>query len=278
MHTNAVQIGSQHVVGPTKGREARSAPVPEFVLNELSVQCKGEAADDPVFTNRYGMYLQRPKSSDRWLTLAAKAAGVQQVTPHDLRHTCASLAVSAGVNVLAMARMLGHKDPSVTLRVYADLFDTDLDVVAESLHARYSPGKFAQNVSTKAGSGKQNTLWPAQKVVRAEGLEPSSSFEHGHLKPARLPISPRPHAERSYRRNRARNLSVPRPSLSSNARRVHEIRGGIRSCAAPHRGRPERLRNRTTDRHSTTHGGGLAAAATNSSKELQGLVGPRYRS
>jgi DNA-binding transcriptional regulator of glucitol operon len=32
--------------------------------------------------------------------------------------------------------------------------------------------------------------------VRAEGLEPSSSFEHGHLKPARLPISPRPHAQR----------------------------------------------------------------------------------
>jgi len=49
--------------------------------------------------------------------------------------------VSAGVNVLALARMLGHKDPSVTLRVYADLFDTDLDAVAESLHATYSqPG------------------------------------------------------------------------------------------------------------------------------------------
>lgn len=31
-------------------------------------------------------------------------------------------------------------------------------------------------------------------VVRAEGLEPSSSFEHGHLKPERLPVSPRPQA------------------------------------------------------------------------------------
>jgi hypothetical protein len=44
--------------------------------------------------------------------------------------------------------MLGHKDPSVTLRVYADLFDTDLDVVAASLHAKYSPEKCVQNVST----------------------------------------------------------------------------------------------------------------------------------
>jgi len=51
------------------------------------------------------------------------------------------------VNVLALARMLGHKDPSVTLRVYADLFDTDLDVVAGSLHAKYSPEKCVQNVS-----------------------------------------------------------------------------------------------------------------------------------
>jgi len=62
------------------------------------------------------------------------------------------LAVSAGVNVLALARMLGHKDPSVTLRVYADLFDTDLDVVAASLHAKYSPEKCAQNVLTEADS------------------------------------------------------------------------------------------------------------------------------
>jgi hypothetical protein len=34
--------------------------------------------------------------------------------------------------------MLGHKDPSVTLRVYADLFDSDLDAVAVNLDARIS--------------------------------------------------------------------------------------------------------------------------------------------
>jgi integrase len=99
-----------------------------------------------------------PKSSNGWFTRAMKAAGVQAITPHDLRHTCASLAVSAGVNVLALARMLGHKDPSVTLRVYADLFDTDLDAVAVSLHARYSPEKGVQKVFTGADSGPENHL------------------------------------------------------------------------------------------------------------------------
>ena len=37
----------------------------------------------------------------------------------------------ASGNVLALARMLEHEDPSVTLKVYADLFDTDLDALAD---------------------------------------------------------------------------------------------------------------------------------------------------
>ncbi len=67
---------------------------------------------------------------------AVKRAELQNITPHDLRHTCASLAVSAGVNVLAFQRMLGHTSAKITLDTYADLFDDDLDAVAATLHAR----------------------------------------------------------------------------------------------------------------------------------------------
>ncbi|WP_348727380.1 tyrosine-type recombinase/integrase [uncultured Mycolicibacterium sp.] len=136
---NAVQLGVKHAVGETKGRESRSVPIPEFVLDELSRQCSGRAADELVFPGSNGGYLPRPKSTRGWFEAAVKRAGIQRVTPHALRHTAASLAVSAGVNVLALARMLGHKDPSVTLRVYADLFDTDLDAIAASLNAKFSP-------------------------------------------------------------------------------------------------------------------------------------------
>ena len=58
-----------------------------------------------------------------------------KIGAYDLRHTAVSLSVSAGANVLAVARMVGHKDPSVTLRIYADLFDSDLDQVATKLDA-----------------------------------------------------------------------------------------------------------------------------------------------
>src|SRR5262249_44596698 len=124
-------------------------------LDELSRLCRDRAPDELVFPGRDGSFLPRPKLSRGWFAGAVKRAGVQAVTPHDLRHTAASLAVSAGVNVLALARMLGHKDPSVTLRVYADLFDTDLDAVAITLHSSYSPESVG-----KLWAGNQPTSTP----------------------------------------------------------------------------------------------------------------------
>ena len=56
------------------------------------------------------------------------------ITPHDLRHTAASLAVSVRANVKAVQRMLGHAKASMTLDTYADLFDEDLDEVADRLN------------------------------------------------------------------------------------------------------------------------------------------------
>ena len=78
--------------------------MPQFVLDELSVARRGKSPGDLLFAGDGGRYLPRPKSSNGWFTRAVKGAGVQHVTPHDLRHSCASLAVSAGVNVLALAR------------------------------------------------------------------------------------------------------------------------------------------------------------------------------
>lgn len=43
--------------------------------------------------------------------------------------------------------MLGHKDASVTLRVYSDLFDPDLDALANVMDSTYA-GKYGQNAAT----------------------------------------------------------------------------------------------------------------------------------
>ena len=64
---------------------------------------------------------------------ALRAAGLEELTPHELRNTAASLAVAAGANVKAVQRMLGHASAAMTLDVYSGLFDDDLDAVADRL-------------------------------------------------------------------------------------------------------------------------------------------------
>ena len=99
-------------------------------------------------------HLRPPRSGNGWLERAVTAAGIPRVTAHDLRHTAASLAVSAGANVKAVQRMLGHASAAMTLDVYAGLFDDDLDAVAAAMdtaRARSRETVCAQNVST-AGS------------------------------------------------------------------------------------------------------------------------------
>lgn len=61
---------------------------------------------------------------------AVRRAGLEPLTPHNLRDTAASLAVASGANVKAVQRMLGHASASMTLDVYSGLFDADLDDVA----------------------------------------------------------------------------------------------------------------------------------------------------
>lgn len=150
LHENAVLLDGKFEVGPLKGRKNRETPIPPFLVDRLAERVKGRRPNDLVFPGPDGGYLRRPNSENGWFVAAVRRAEIQMVTPHDLRHTCASLAVSAGANVLAVSRMLGHKNPAETLKTYADLFDSDLDRVAESLGVLRARGVgCGQDVGTK---------------------------------------------------------------------------------------------------------------------------------
>ena len=117
--------------------ERRSVPFPASLADELAALMVGKGRDALVFTTGLGGVLRVSNYRKRFF--APPVAACQKVderfptiTPHDLRHTAASLVVSAGANVKAVQRMLGHAKASMTLDVYADLFDDDLDDVADS--------------------------------------------------------------------------------------------------------------------------------------------------
>ena len=70
-----------------------------------------------------------------------------RITAHDLRHTAVSLAVSVGANVKVVQRMLGHASAAMTLDIYADLFDSHLDSVAENV-SKLRPQEAKKDTST----------------------------------------------------------------------------------------------------------------------------------
>ncbi|SIS22180.1 site-specific integrase [Williamsia sterculiae] len=131
---NAVQVDQVTIVGTPKSGESRSVSVPEFLVFELAAVIRDKETTALLFDDGHGRHLKRPVSISGWFAGAVERSGVPRVTIHDLRHTSASLAVSAGVNIKALQRMLGHASAAMTLDVYSDLFDDDLDAVGIALH------------------------------------------------------------------------------------------------------------------------------------------------
>ena len=133
---NAVEVGNLIEVGTPKSHKRRSVAFPRFLVWSLKGQLAGKSPDDLVFSDSFGFHMKRTRvstGSRSWFKTALVATGLPPMTMHDLRHTAASLAISSGANVKAVQRMLGHASAAMTLDVYADLFDDDLDAVAKRL-------------------------------------------------------------------------------------------------------------------------------------------------
>jgi integrase len=154
LHRNAVKVGTGFKVGTLKGNKNRTIRVPQIVIDALSRTAKGKSRDDLLWTSTTGDYLRSPDGTESWLAGAvarcqkhadearAKESkkGDEPTTPtfpritaRDLRHTAASLAIHAGANPKVVQRMLGHTSAAMTLDVYADLWDSDLDSVADKV-------------------------------------------------------------------------------------------------------------------------------------------------
>ena len=137
---SVTEVKGKLVWGTPKTHERRSVPFPAVLAEELGQLMVGKGREDLVFTAEGGGVLRnsvyRPRVFDKAVSSCQEAGEFPSLTPHDLRHTAASLAISSGANVKAVQRMLGHAKASMTLDTYADLFDDDLDLVAGALDAK----------------------------------------------------------------------------------------------------------------------------------------------
>lgn len=130
---SVTEVNGKLIWSEPKDHQRRTVPWPAFLDGEIRAALEEKGPDELLFPAPAGGALRVRNMRRDWFDAAVTAAKVGPLTPHELRHTAASLAVSAGASVLALQRMLGHDKPSTTLDVYSDLFDEDLDDVADRL-------------------------------------------------------------------------------------------------------------------------------------------------
>ena len=130
---NAVRLNRGFHVGTLKTNQDRTVVLPQVVVDALAQTADGKGREDLLWPPPHGRYLL-----SRWLKGAVARCRqadpeFPHISPHSLRHTAASLAISAGANPKVVQRMLGHKSAAMTLDIYADLFESDQDAVAENV-------------------------------------------------------------------------------------------------------------------------------------------------
>ena len=138
-----IASGSIRVMG--KGRRERVVYLPPGqLLSSLDgyVSQRSAGMSEPLIANRFDRALTAAALRDR-IGRAARQAGIERrVTPHMLRHTCATHLLDAGADIRIVQRLLGHASISTT-EIYTHVSDTSLrravcraDVIGSLLSTR----------------------------------------------------------------------------------------------------------------------------------------------
>ena len=97
------------------------------ILRDAMWQDVMEEQDEPeawkganwIVHSRHGARVNKDTPS-KWFRAFADAHGYQGVTFHGLRHIHATILLQHRIDLQSVSSRMGHADPSVTLRAYAD--------------------------------------------------------------------------------------------------------------------------------------------------------------
>jgi integrase len=100
---SVTEVRGKAVFGTTKNHATRSVAAPRSLVDSLAGQLAGRGPDDFVFPAPRGGVLLLRNFRRQVFDPAVRAADLGTLTPHEHRHTAASLAISAGANVKSSA-------------------------------------------------------------------------------------------------------------------------------------------------------------------------------
>ena len=160
---SATEVAGELVFGTPKTHQQRTVPLPAELVEPLARRCEGKQPDDLLLTTPAGTPLRLRNWRRMVWNPAVAAAGLADVTPHDLRHTAASLAVASGAHAKSVQRMLGHASAAMTLDVYSGLFDDDLTALADRMDA----------AARAAAEARVGAVWARPPTERSKEAEPA---------------------------------------------------------------------------------------------------------
>lgn len=130
------ESGGYALGAPKTNRSRRTINVDPAVLDKL------DYSGEWLFANTRGAPVRGHNFHENHWQPAIKRSGLD-VKPriHDLRHTCASWLIAAGVPLPAIQQHLGHESIQVTVGVYGHLDRSHGKAVAAAIAAQLDPGR-----------------------------------------------------------------------------------------------------------------------------------------
>lgn len=115
--------------GARTKRKARIRTIPILVASALAClretfrDCDPDELAFPVHTRTPAHGGERKYGRTAWFAtrcrITCELAGIEPVSPHELRHTVATLAIVAGADMHSVSSLIGHADPRTTARIYS---------------------------------------------------------------------------------------------------------------------------------------------------------------
>jgi integrase len=144
INNNRVVAGGRSVENDPKSEASRrTLPLPDRLVTVLRSASARQAAEqlallapcgswDYVVSNEIGEPYA-PGVLSRYWRDTVKAAGIRHIKLHAARHTCATLMHLQGVQTSSSSAWIGHKDASLTMRLYAHSQDDALKAAGATL-------------------------------------------------------------------------------------------------------------------------------------------------
>ncbi|MEZ0359880.1 tyrosine-type recombinase/integrase [Mycobacterium sp. SA01] len=133
--------GQGRVEGETKTHQVRRVPILTTELADaLAPVIAGREPGEYLFPGPDGGAMTIGWFMARF-SKAVEALGVPGVTPHTLRHTAGSLAISEVGSVVVASKLLGHRNVSTTANVYSHMLDGDWEKLAAAMDKATQPAR-----------------------------------------------------------------------------------------------------------------------------------------